>query len=218
MSRWLAEDEQVLLLVRPHARVLVWPVGVGLLLVMAASAALAKLQPAQYEQWASAAPALREPAIVLLCTAVLLVQVAYPLRRVVRWAGTRYVLTSQRMVVKEGGLGRRQADYALAGVQGIDMRQKPLQRLAGAGELDFHMVTGKVNTVHNVPHIVQFRTETHKAWMALFRASFQQAPGPGYYAVDVGHGHLGTSHNDGHHDDAGRHLSGKELRKLGRDH
>lgn len=204
MRRWLADGEQVLVQVRPHARILVVPVAVGLLLVMVTSAGLAKLQPAEYYQWAPDAMELREPAIVLLLTAVLLVEIAYPLRRVVRWANTRYILTSERVVIRRGNLRRRQEDCVLARVQSVDMHQKLRQRMVGAGELDFHMTSGGVRTVHDVPHIQAFRNETHAAWMKLFRASFQQAPGSGYYAEDVG-----ADEDD---------LIGKELRKLGRDH
>lgn len=208
MRKWLAEGEQVQLVCRPHARILVWPIAVGLLLLMAASAALAKLQPAQFAGWAPDAGELRQPAIVVLLTAVVLLLVAYPLRRVVRWAGTSYVLTNQRVVVRRGRVRRQQEDYYLARVESLDLRQKLRQRMVGAGDLEFHMVTGGVLTVHDVPHILEFRNYTHRVWAQVFRASFQQAPVAAYYADQVG--------SDG--DGMRRNVTGKELRKLGRNH
>ncbi len=207
MRKWLLDGEQVLLKCRPHARILVWPIAVGLLLVMAASAALAKLQPAQFAGWAPNASELRQPAIVLVLTAVVLLLVAYPLRRVARWATTSYVLTSQRVVVRRGRLRLLQEDYYLARVESVDMRQKLRQRMVGAGELDFHMTAGGVGTIHDVPHIVEFRNHTHRAWTHLFRSSIQQPPGPGYYADGVGLDADGIR----------RKMTRKELRKLGRD-
>ncbi|MCQ9163397.1 MULTISPECIES: PH domain-containing protein [unclassified Arthrobacter] len=207
MRKWLADGEQVQLVCRPHSRILVWPITVGLVLVMAASAGLAKLQPAQFYAWAPDVPQLRQPAIVLLLTAAVLLLVGYPLRRVVRWANTSYVLTSQRVVVRRGRLRRQQEDYYLARVESLDMRQRLRQRVVGAGDLQFHLVAGGVRTVHDVPHIQEFRNHTHRVWTQLLRASFQQAPGAGYYADEVG------SDEDGMR----RHLTGKELRRLGRD-
>lgn len=203
MRSWLVEGEQVSVKCRPHPRILVWPITVGLLLIVAASAALAKLQSAQFASWAPGAAQLREPAIVLLLTAVLLIEIAYPVRRVIRWANTRYVLTNQRLVIRRGNLRRSQDDFVLARVQSVDMRQKLRQRIVGAGELDFHMVTGGVRTVHDVPHIQEFKNYTHEAWMKLFRASFQPAPGQGYYAEEV--------------DPSESQSIGKEQRKLGRE-
>lgn len=214
MRSWLADGEQVQVKCRPHSRILVWPIAVGLLLVMAASAALAKLQPSQFSSWAPNAAELRQPAIVLLLTAVVLVLVAYPLRRVVRWANTSYLLTNRRVVVRRGKLRTVQEDYYLARVESVDMRQKLRQRMVGAGELNLRMVAGGVRTVHEVPHIQEFRNHTHRAWEQLFRASFQQAPGPGYYA-DLGY-YADEVGSDG--DGMKKNLTGKELRKLGRDH
>lgn len=185
MRSWLADGEQVHIRCRAHARILVWPITVGLLLIVGASAALAKLQPTQFASWAPEATHLREPAIVLLLTAVILIEIAYPLRRVIRWANTRYVLTSQRVVIRGGNVRRRQEDFVLARMQGVNMRQKLGQRMVGAGELDFQLLEGGVRTLHNVPHIQDFKNYTHEVWVELFRASFQQAPGQGYYASDV---------------------------------
>jgi hypothetical protein len=175
---------------------------------MAASAGLAKLQPAQFAGWAPQAAELRQPAIVLLLTAVGLLLVTYPLRRVVRWANTTYVLTDQRVVVRRGRLRRQQEDFYLARVESMAMRQKLRQRLVGAGDLDFHLAAGGVRTVHEVPHVAEFRNHAHRVWTQLFRESFQQAPGAAYYADGVGSDVDGMKNN----------LTGKELRKLGRDH
>ncbi|MGA7205743.1 MAG: PH domain-containing protein [Specibacter sp.] len=208
MRRWLADGEQVQSISRPHSRILIAPLSVGLLLVMGTSAALAKLQPGEYAGWAADFPQLREPAVVLLLTAVILVGIAYPLRRVIRWANTHYILTSQRLVVRRGGLRRRQEDHVLAQMQGMDVRQKVRQRMVGSGDLELHMANGSIRTVHEVPNIHAFRNYAQEQWMKLFRASLQQAPGLGYYAEDVDFEEAGMIENE----------IGKELRKLGRDH
>lgn len=207
MRNWLADGEQVLIRCRPHARILVWPVVVGLLVIMGAGAALARLQPVQYASWAADVPLLREPAIVLLVTLVLFIEILYPVRRALQWAGTRYILTSRRFVLRRGTLGRRSHECLLTQVHSIEMRQKLRQRPVGSGELDVHLQNGTRHTFHEVPCVDEFHAEVQTAWSQALRASFQQAPGPGYYAGQVG---LGANDDDGH-------LNGKELRKLGRD-
>ncbi|MGO4384991.1 PH domain-containing protein [Specibacter sp. RAF43] len=199
MRSWLADGEQLIVRCRPHPRMLVFPIAVGLLLVVAGSAALAWLQPGQFARWAPAGQAFRQPAIVLLLTVVLLVEAAYPLRRVVRWAGTKYLLTNQRMVVRQGLLRRRQQNYVFARVHHVGFRQKMRQRPVRAGELDFDMGPDGIRTIPDVPEIQQFVNFTHEAWTELFRASYQHPVMDAYYADGVG-------------------MTGKELRKLGRDH
>jgi len=199
MRSWLAEDEQVIIRSRAHSRILVWPVTVGLLMISACSAALARLQPAVFAQWAPGAAPFREPAIVLLLTAVLLLQVAYPIRRVVRWASTWYILTSRRFVVRSGNLRRHQQDHWLEQVEQVDMRQKLRQRIVGAGELEFYMMNGGLRRISDVPHIAAFKNKTDEAWTQLVRVPLPQTPSLGYYADE---------------DDT----TGKELPQFGADH
>ena len=53
MHKWLLAGEQVEIRCRPHARILIWPITVGLFIILWGSAALAKLQPEPFEDWAA---------------------------------------------------------------------------------------------------------------------------------------------------------------------
>lgn len=201
MHKWLLEGEQVEIRCRPHARILAWPITVGLLLIMLGSAALAKLQPGPYSKWAPDWETLREPAIVLLVAAVGLTLLLYPVRRVWRWNWTRYFLTSRRLLVRRGMLGRFIAVYTLEQVQEVRPVQKWRQKMVGSGDLQLHMYQGPVRLLHEVPELTRFNGETQQAWTKVFRtsmASIQQTPQPGDYAGEV-------------------RMREKGLRKLGRD-
>lgn len=202
MHKWLLENEQVQIRCRPHARIIAWPIIVGLVLIFLGAAALAKLQPGPYALWAPNLETLREPAIVFVVAAVSLMLLLYPIRRVWRWAWTRYILTSHRLLVRRGPFGRLIASYSLEQVQEVRPIQKWRQKLSGSGDLQLHMHMGPTRTVWEVPALTRFNGETQQAWSHLLRTSvlpLQQTPTQGYYADQVG-------------------MRKKELRKLGRDH
>lgn len=178
-SSWLQEGEYVLIDSRPHSRILLWPITVGLLLILGASAALAKLQPVSFSQWAPQSWPLREPAIVVLLTVVGLVLLAYPVRRVLRWASTHIVLTNQRLVVRRGPRRRNAQFHVLAGIEEVRPVQNWRQKLVGSGDLQLHMYRGKMRTIKEVPVVKEFNSETQRAWTAVLTAAIQQTPQQG---------------------------------------
>lgn len=198
MRSWLWDGEQVQISCRPHARILIWPITVGLVLILAASAGLAKLQPRTYGQWAPGGEQFREPAIVLLVVTVGLLLLLYPVRRVLQWTSTRCILTSKRLMVRRGVLRRSWDTFILEHVQEIRPVQNWRQRMVGSGDLQLVMVAGPVRTMREVPELNRFNSVTQQAWSAPFRDALARIPHGEYYAGDVG-------------------KRKKELRKLGRD-
>ena len=202
MHKWLLEGEHVEICCRPHARILIWPITVGLFVILAGSAALARLQPGPFSRWAPGMEPWREPALVLLVLGGSLFLLLYPLGRVLRWAWTRYFLTSQRLLVRRGPFGRFTAIYYLEQIQEVRPVQKWRQRLSGSGELQLFMYRGPMRILAEVPDLTRFNSETQRVWMQVFRtsmASVQQTPQQGDYASEV-------------------RTREKELRKLGKDH
>ncbi|MFC8302232.1 PH domain-containing protein [Specibacter sp. NPDC057265] len=197
MHKWLLDGEQVEIKCRPHARVLIWPITVGLFIILWGSAGLAKLQPAPFDDWAAGAEPLRGPAIVLLLAVVAFLLVLYPLRRVLRWNSTRYVLTSRRLLVRRGLLQRSMESYFLEQLQEIRTVQSWRQRLVGSGDLQLFLLAGSVRTVPEVPFLRSFNSEAQQAWSLAARFPVQQTPRLGDYA-------------------GGENMSEKELRELGR--
>lgn len=117
----------------------------------------------------------------------------YPVRRVLRWNFTRYILSNKRLMVRRGMLGRTRAEYLLENVQEVRPLQNWRQRMVGSGDLQLQLLGGTVRTVAEVPELNRFNGETQKAWSVVLRAAQ-----PGDYAG-----------NDG--------MNEKEQRKLGRD-
>lgn len=207
MRRRLLESEQVLLICRQHARVLLWPLVVGVLIFLLTAAGLGRLQVQQYESWAADVPQLRQPAIVLLLSAAILLLIAYPVRATIRWATTRYILTTARIIVRRGNLQRNMSEYHLAKISSMELRQKMAQRINGSGDLVIELSSTVNQVLKEIPYATGFTSEAQLAWQATLHGSSQQAPGLGDYAgvADfVANESLTSAH-------------GKELRQLGRD-
>jgi|SRR6185312_2300321 len=202
MHKWLLPGENVEIRSRPHARVLVWPITVGLFIILAASAGLARLQPAQFAQWAPGFSAWRETFVVVLLSAESLLLLLYPLRRVWRWTWTKYFLTNKRLLVRRGLFGKFTGKFGLEQIEEVRPTQNWRQKMVGSGDLKLYMYRGPMRTLNEVPALTRFNGETQQAWTKVFRASMasiQQTPQPGDYAGEVG-------------------MTEKEPRKLGRDH
>lgn len=124
-DRLLAADEEVVQHLHPHWSTLVRPV-LALLLVVGVASFAAALVPA--------GPAQSTVRTVLagLALAVLVVAV---LRPVLRWRATHYVVTTHRVLLREGVLTRRGRDIALSRIADVSFRQTLGERLLRSGTL-----------------------------------------------------------------------------------
>jgi hypothetical protein len=199
MRSWLADGEQLIVRSRPHARVLVMPIAVGVVVLAVTFMMLAWLQPEPYHRLLPDGTVMRQPAIVLVLTAAVMVEAAYPLRRCLQWAGTKYLLTSRRIVTREGWLRRTRRDFPLAAVRYTQCKQNLAQRMVRSGNLVLDMGESGVGTINDVPEVNTFRDYTVEAIDDLSHAAIRKRPAAGDYADEVD-------------------LTGRELRKLGRDH
>ena len=124
-DKLLAGDEEVVRHLHPHWLTLVRPVLV-LLLVVGGTSYAAALVPAGPAQ-GTARAVLAALALAVLAVAVL--------RPVLRWRTTHYVLTTHRVLLREGVLARRGRDIALSRIADVSYRQTLGQRLVSSGTL-----------------------------------------------------------------------------------
>jgi membrane protein YdbS with pleckstrin-like domain len=158
MRKNLLPGEQVIVTTRPQPRQLAGA---------AAAFILAPAVAAFCSAWlirggaARAVPALSgrwTPWLVGGCVlAAAAVWLGFCLPRLLRWHGTRYTLTSRRLIARSGMWKRRDQQVNLASVRNLAVHESVLQRLFRSGNISLEAGYQSVVTVPDVPEVARFR-------------------------------------------------------------
>src|SRR3954447_8579818 len=124
-DKLLAEDEEVVRHLHPHWTTLFWPVVRLLLIVGAASFGMAAI-PAGRQQ------GILRMVVLAAALVLLLVLVVKPL---LRWRTTHYVISTHRVLFREGVLARRGRDLGLARITDVSYTQTLWERIINSGTL-----------------------------------------------------------------------------------
>jgi uncharacterized membrane protein YdbT with pleckstrin-like domain len=124
-DRVLGEDEEVVRHLHPHWLTVFWPVVRLLLVVGATSFGLAAI------------PAGRQQGILrmLVLAVALLLLLTVVLVPLLRWRTTHYVVTTHRLLFREGILARRGRDIGLSRITDVSYRQSLWERIVNSGTL-----------------------------------------------------------------------------------
>jgi uncharacterized membrane protein YdbT with pleckstrin-like domain len=121
----LAEDEEVVRHLHPHWLTIFWPV-VWLLVLVGAASFGAALIPAGRNQ------GLFRLIVVAAAVVAALVLVVVPL---LRWRTTHYVVTTHRLLFRQGILARHGRDIGLSRITDVSYRQTLWDRIINSGTL-----------------------------------------------------------------------------------
>ena len=121
----LADDEEVVRHLHPHWLTVFWPIVLFLVLVGAASFGAA-LVPSGDQQ------ATWRLVVVAAAAVLAIVLVAVPL---LRWRTTHYVITTHRLLFRDGILARRGRDLALSRITDVSFTQTLWERVINSGTL-----------------------------------------------------------------------------------
>jgi uncharacterized membrane protein YdbT with pleckstrin-like domain len=124
-ERLLAEHEELVYDLRPHWLTLVVPVLLTVAVVVGVGAAWVVMPAGDLQQPARLA-------VGLLGLAVLLVTVA---GRVLRWATTHFVLTTDRLIFRSGVVAKFGREIPLERINDVTFSQSLFERLVGVGDL-----------------------------------------------------------------------------------
>lgn len=164
--RLLGEDEEVLAEFRPHWRVLLPALGWAMVLAAGAGLALAALE----DPWRLAAVAAA-PALWLLIAG----------RRLLRWWATGYVLTTERIIVRQGMVARSGTEIPLENIVNVLFSQRVTERLLGYGDVIVESAGSQGQSrLVDVPDPQGFQSEIYRA-RELRSLHFSRGSGP----VDV---------------------------------
>ena len=124
-DKLLAEDEEVVRHLHPHWLTIFWPV-IWFLLIVGAASFGAALIPGGQQQ------GLLRLGVVALGVILVVVLVVVPF---LRWRTTHYVITTHRLLFREGILARRGRDIGLSRITDVSYRQSVWERVINSGTL-----------------------------------------------------------------------------------
>jgi uncharacterized membrane protein YdbT with pleckstrin-like domain len=124
-DKLLGDDEELVRHLHPHWLTISWPVLLFLIVVGGASFGAALVPPGRQQGMARLA-------ILALALLLVLVFVAVPL---LRWRTTHYVVTTHRLLFREGILARRGRDLGLSRITDVSYTQTIWERLVSSGTL-----------------------------------------------------------------------------------
>lgn len=175
----LAPGERIIVASRPHARQLVWPVVLAVVVCAAAGFGYGYLDrdslPGQVAQWRGYLQAA-----VVVVAAVLLARFCLP--PVLRWSCTRYIVTNRRLIHRQGVLRRRERELALASIFQLEAWQTVADRMQRSGTLAVDVGYNRAVHYEHVPEVHEFK--------AIVLAAIGQLPLTAMFdGVDIeGHG------------------------------
>jgi uncharacterized membrane protein YdbT with pleckstrin-like domain len=139
----LVPGEQIVMHKHPHWKMLVLPV-LALLLVVGIGTFLAALVRDQsWAPWAWLALAVVGLALVVWLTVV----------PVVRWRTTHFVVTTRRVLVREGVLSRQGIDIPMSRINSVQFRHTIVERLLGCGTLVIESASDEPLEFDDVPGV-----------------------------------------------------------------
>ena len=158
MRRDLVPGEQVIVTTRPQPRKLTAPAAAFVAAPAAAAFASAWIIRGEAERLLPVLSPEWSPWLVTGCIlGVAWIWLAYCLPRLLKWQGTRYTLTSRRIVARYGMLKRRDQQVNLAAVRNLVLTQSMGQRILRSGNISLETGYQGTVTFADVPEAVRFR-------------------------------------------------------------
>jgi uncharacterized membrane protein YdbT with pleckstrin-like domain len=121
-KRLLADHEELVLDLRPHWIALVGPTVILVLVIVAEILLFAYFEPPSVVAW-----------LALLAGAVVLI--AFPVRSLLAWITSHFVVTGDRVIHRSGWLAKRSMEMPLERINDVTFTQSVFERLVGAGSL-----------------------------------------------------------------------------------
>jgi uncharacterized membrane protein YdbT with pleckstrin-like domain len=148
-TRLLTEGEEILRQFRPHWKVLLPAIGWAMLLAALAGVATAMLS-FDWVWWSAG-----------LAVAI---WVALSVRSLINWYATNYVLTNERIVVRQGLIARTGTEIPLENITNVLFSQRVLERMLGYGDVTIESAGSQGQSrLANIPDPEAFQSEVYRA-------------------------------------------------------
>lgn len=139
----LVEGERVVMHEHPHWKVVVGPVLALLAVVGLLSFVASTVRDQEWAPWAWLVLGVAGLVLVVWLTVV----------PVVRWRTTHFVVTTRRVLVREGVLTRHGIDIPISRINSVEFRHTVFERLVGCGTLIVESASDEPLEFDDVPHV-----------------------------------------------------------------
>jgi uncharacterized membrane protein YdbT with pleckstrin-like domain len=140
-DKLLAEDEEIVRHLHPHWLTVFWPVVRFLLIVGAASFGAALIPP-------SAQQGTLRLVVLGLAVVLVLITVVVPL---LRWRTTHYVITTHRLLFREGIVARSGRDLGLSRITDVSYTQTLWERIIKSGTITIQSAGEHATVLTRIP-------------------------------------------------------------------
>jgi uncharacterized membrane protein YdbT with pleckstrin-like domain len=146
----LSEKEQVIVHSHPHAKMLIWPV-FWLVVVLGAGIWLSTLTGGVAAPWDSVSM------IAIGVVGVILLGWLF-LTPLVRWRTTHFVVTTDRLIVREGVIKRTGIDIPLRRISSVQFEHGLVDRIFGCGTLIVESSSDEPLRFDDIPNVERVHT------------------------------------------------------------
>lgn len=143
----LARDEQVVLHLRTHLKVMFWPL-MALFATAAAFGILLAWLPADWRPWST----------YVLIALVVIVVVVFTVLPFLRWRTSTYTVTSRRIITRKGILNKTGHDLPLRSINNVTYERSVTDRMLGCGTLVLETAADEPLTLPDVPGVERVNT------------------------------------------------------------
>lgn len=154
----LVPGEEVVLHQHPHWKMLVLPVVVLLAAVAAASFLAAFVGAAAPGAPVAGAVTWAPWARLALAVVALVVVGRFTVLPVLRWRTTHFVITTRRVLVRQGVFTRRGMDIPMSRINSVQFRHTLIQRMLGCGTLIIESASDEPLEFDDVPGVERVHT------------------------------------------------------------
>ncbi|HJQ45762.1 MAG TPA: PH domain-containing protein [Amycolatopsis sp.] len=146
----LSDNEQVVVHSHPHAKMLIGPV-IWLALTVGLGIWLATLAEGAPAPWESVAT------IAVVVVAVVLISWLF-LAPLIRWRTTHFVVTTDRLIAREGVIKRTGIDIPMTRINSVQFEHGLIDRLFGCGTLVIESASDEPLRFDDIPRVERVHT------------------------------------------------------------
>ncbi|MFD9891186.1 PH domain-containing protein [Amycolatopsis sp. NPDC059027] len=150
----LSEQEHVVVHSHPHFKMLIWPV-IALLVVLGGGTWLAILAKDASSPWNSVG-------LIALGVVALVLVVWLFLTPLVRWRTTHFIVTTDRLIAREGVLKRTGIDIPMSRINSVQFEHGLTDRIFGCGTLIIESASHEPLRFDDIPRVEHVHTVIYR--------------------------------------------------------